>query len=142
MTHRIAIEATFIGNDMTTVDFSFSDAVQAIRSFHCLPEGSIIKIDGLTGQGSNGSGVFSSLHDRLVKEGNFHLPSGQRTKIPAIKLLRQTTDLGLKDSKKIVDDMDGVIRKGLSFDLKGSLEDVGVDENKIARCCNDNQIIL
>lgn len=119
----------------TTVDFTLADAVDAIKRFHCLPDGSVVSIDGETPEYS--SDMVEALYDRVEIEGNFSAPTSSRTKIPAIKFLRMTTGLGLKDSKTIIDDFPCSL-----VHFSNHLDHYGVNDDTIERKCLESGVTL
>jgi ribosomal protein L7/L12 len=107
----------------TVVDFSLSDALDAVRAFHALPEDAEVSIEGKTIRQSKGD-LIEDLYDSLTHE----LKHNQM--IPTIKMLRTYADIGLKDSKHIVDAMENDPYFDIS-DFEGHLHKLGVNNNRI-----------
>jgi ribosomal protein L7/L12 len=101
----------------TKVDFTMSDAIEAIKNFHCLPDDAIISIEGKSGN------VYDILHDIVIDD------IDKQGKIPAIKNLRNATGLGLKHSKEVVDEANECNLKGITYDFESVLRDLGVRED-------------
>jgi ribosomal protein L7/L12 len=114
----------------STVNFTRSDAIDAIRAFHCLPKNAKITIEGF-----GAHSVFAKVFDIVVEEGE--LFGDNPKKIPAIKTLRNLTGLGLKEAKMMVDAIGVAHDQGDNYDsIRDGFEDVlgnNVDENDIIR---------
>ena len=118
------------------MDFTLSDAIDAIRSFHCLPNDAQITIDGQ----SQPDNIFCKVLEYITEKAGINTSSPNR--ITAIKTLRVCSYLGLKDAKDVVDKIcvDPLAYNWIDFE--DDLKTCGVDAHDLERNCKIGNVNL